>query len=112
MELLDLKYYSDIFKKNPCFNMVLDTTHAVAAGNLKQLIKRFEKKIVYSHFSANYFDHLHMPLHSVDKKYLKISERDEQEQLMENPLLAYIAYGRFAKITETFKFPFPKNFKR
>jgi flavin reductase (DIM6/NTAB) family NADH-FMN oxidoreductase RutF len=48
----------------------------------------------------------------VDKKYLKISERDEQEQLMENPLLAYIAYGRFAKITETFKFPFPKNFKR
>jgi len=48
----------------------------------------------------------------VDKNYLKDSEKDEQQQLKENPLLAYIAYGRFAKITETYNFPFPKNFKR
>lgn len=48
----------------------------------------------------------------VDKNYLKESEKDEQQQLKENPLLAYIAYGRFAKITETYNFPFPKNFKR
>ena len=48
----------------------------------------------------------------VDKKYLKCSEKDEQKQLKENPLLAYIANGRFAEITETFNFPYPKNFKR
>lgn len=48
----------------------------------------------------------------VDKNYLKDSEKDEQQQLKENPLLVYISYGRFAKITETFNFPFPKNFKR
>lgn len=48
----------------------------------------------------------------VDKNYLKDSETDEQQQLKENPLLAYIAYGRFAEITETYNFPFPKNFKR
>lgn len=48
----------------------------------------------------------------VDEKYLKTSETDEQDQLMNNPLLAYIAYGRFSEIKETFNFPFPKHFKR
>lgn len=47
----------------------------------------------------------------VDKDYLKVSEVDEREQLMKNPLLAYIAQGRYAKISETFNFPFPKDFK-
>ena len=46
------------------------------------------------------------------KNYMKASEMDEQEQILKNPLLVYIAPGRFAKITETFDFPFPKNFKR
>ncbi len=44
--------------------------------------------------------------------YLRISEQDEQQQLCDNPLLAYIAYGRFAKIEQTYNFPFPKDFKR
>ncbi|NNK18031.1 MAG: flavin reductase [Maribacter sp.] len=48
----------------------------------------------------------------VHKDYLKVSEKDEQEQLHENPLLAYIATGRFAKISDTYSFPFPKDFKR
>ncbi len=48
----------------------------------------------------------------IDKNYLKEYEKDEQQQIKKNPLLAYIAYGRFAKITETYNFPFPKNFKR
>ena len=47
----------------------------------------------------------------VDKKYMKTFEKDEQQQLIENPLLAYISKGRFARITETYNFPFPKNFK-
>ena len=46
------------------------------------------------------------------RNYMKASEMDEQEQILNNPLLVYIAPGRFAKITETFDFPFPKNFKR
>ena len=46
------------------------------------------------------------------ENYLKLSEKDEQQQFIENPLLAYIADGRFAKITETYNFPYPKDFKR
>lgn len=46
------------------------------------------------------------------KDYLRVSEKDEQQQLKENPILAYIAQGRFARISETYNFPFPKDFKR
>lgn len=48
----------------------------------------------------------------VHRNYLRISENDEQQQLMKYPLLAYIANGRFAQISETYNFPFPKDFKR
>jgi len=48
----------------------------------------------------------------VQNNYLRISEQDEQQQLYDNPLLAYIAYGRFAKIKQTYNFPFPKDFKK
>ena len=48
----------------------------------------------------------------VDKNYLKVSEKDEQKQINENPLLAYVAQGRFAKISETYNFPFPKGFNK
>lgn len=44
--------------------------------------------------------------------YIRISELDEQEQIIKNPLLVYIANGRFAKIEQTYNFPFPKDFKR
>ena len=47
-----------------------------------------------------------------DKAYARLSEQDEQEQLQKNPLLAYVAPGRFAQIAQTFNFPFPKDFKR
>ena len=47
-----------------------------------------------------------------DKEYARLSEQDEQEQLQHNPLLAYVAPGRFARIAQTFNFPFPKDFKR
>ncbi len=48
----------------------------------------------------------------VNRDYLKESDRDAQEQINENPLLAYLANGRFAKIHKTFNFPFPKGFKK
>jgi len=44
--------------------------------------------------------------------YLRISEQDEQQHIKNNPLLAYIAFGRFARIEQTYNFPFPKDFKR
>lgn len=49
---------------------------------------------------------------AANKNYIRISELDEQEQIKNHPLLAYIAYGRFAKIEHTYNFPFPKDFKR
>ena len=48
----------------------------------------------------------------VHEDYLKSSDRDENQQIREHPLLAYIAHGRFATISETHNFPFPKDFQR
>ena len=48
----------------------------------------------------------------VHTDYLKVSEKDEQQQIKEHPLLAYVAEGRFATIADTYNFPFPKGFKR
>ena len=48
----------------------------------------------------------------VQKDYLRTSDHDEKEQLKNNPLLAYIAHGRFASIEDTYNFPFPKDFQR
>lgn len=39
-------------------------------------------------------------------------EVEEGSQIAQNPLLAYIANGRFARVTETFNFPFPKDFSK
>ncbi|MCO6477347.1 MAG: flavin reductase [Phaeodactylibacter sp.] len=47
----------------------------------------------------------------VDEEYLRTSDRDEQEQIYHSPLLAYLAYGRFAEIRESLAFPFPRDFK-
>jgi len=47
-----------------------------------------------------------------DTNYIRYSELDEQEQIKKYPLLAYISNGRFARIEETYNFPFPKDFKR
>ncbi|MEZ4292488.1 MAG: hypothetical protein R3E53_18875 [Myxococcota bacterium] len=49
---------------------------------------------------------------AVDEDYLRISERDEGEQMLEAPLLAYVSPGRHATIRETTRFPFPKGFSR
>lgn len=48
----------------------------------------------------------------VHQDYLRVSEQDDQQLLHENPLLAYVAEGRFARVTDTYQFPFPKGFKR
>ncbi|MCB9291325.1 MAG: flavin reductase [Lewinellaceae bacterium] len=47
----------------------------------------------------------------VEEAYLRTFEQDEQELIYRSPLLAYLAYGRFAEIRESRAFPFPRNFK-
>ena len=46
----------------------------------------------------------------VDQDYLYDIERDPDQQLHDHPLLAYLAYGRFARIEHSFAFPLPKDF--
>ncbi len=48
----------------------------------------------------------------VHKDYKILSDKGEQNHIYENPLLAYIAQGRFASIKETMSYPYPKGFKR
>ncbi len=48
----------------------------------------------------------------VDEEVMRMSERDDQELIHESPLLAYLYPGRFAKIDQSFSFPFPRDFKR
>lgn len=48
----------------------------------------------------------------VHKDYKIFSEVDQQKNIYDNPLLAYVAQGRFASIKETFSFPYPKDFQR
>lgn len=43
---------------------------------------------------------------------LRDADRDDEDLLEQNPLLTYIAPGRFARIGHTNSFPFPKGFKR
>lgn len=43
---------------------------------------------------------------------LRGDDRDESEQLYEQPLLAYLHPGRMAEIRVTTAFPFPKDFSR
>ena len=47
----------------------------------------------------------------VHRDALRTSEMDEAQMHMTSPILAYLAYGRFAEIRETRAFPFPRNFE-
>lgn len=68
---LKIKDYKNILSQNKNFRFVLDTTHASEAGELKDLIKNFRRDIIYLHLSANYFNHLHIPLHVLKEEYIK-----------------------------------------
>jgi len=48
----------------------------------------------------------------VDENSKIWSEGDNDSMIHDNPLLAYVAYGRFATIKETHEFPFPKGFEK
>ena len=48
----------------------------------------------------------------VDKAAQRHSDREDNEIIHSNPLLAYIYPGRFARITDSDTLPFPSGFKR
>ena len=49
---------------------------------------------------------------SAEPGFVRSSERDSMELIAENPLLAYVAPGRFASIERTNAFPFPADMKK
>ena len=49
---------------------------------------------------------------SVADDSLRSSEGDDADRLAQAPLLAYVSPGRFARISQTYSFPFPSDFKR
>lgn len=48
----------------------------------------------------------------VHQEALRASDRDDGQLIFDAPLLAYLEPGRFARIEQTFTFPFPTGFKR
>ena len=48
----------------------------------------------------------------VDSSALRDPDQDDQDILMESPLLAYVSPGRYATIDRSFSFPFPLGFRR
>lgn len=43
---------------------------------------------------------------------LRSAERDDHQLISQSPLLAYLYPGRFARIAQSFSFPFPAGFKK
>jgi hypothetical protein len=46
----------------------------------------------------------------VHKDAYRVSDGDDGKMITDRPMLAYLAYDRFAEIRETKKFPYPKGF--
>ncbi len=47
-----------------------------------------------------------------DRWALRVADRDEQDVIAKVPLLVYLAPGRWAKVDQSFSFPFHAGFKR
>ncbi len=48
----------------------------------------------------------------VSESALRLEDLDDHDLLLQNPLLAYLSPGRYAKIAESYSFPFHQGFKR
>lgn len=101
--------YENVLKALP-----LEKAQTMDAMFLKDSYLRLECELfkVIDGFGENSIITGTIKVAQVHDAYRRISERDEQVQLAKNPLLAYISPGRFAKITKTYNFPFPKDFKK
>ncbi|MGB5635089.1 MAG: flavin reductase [Waterburya sp.] len=48
----------------------------------------------------------------VQPEALRVSDQDDRDLLLQAPLLAYLSPGRYAKIEQSFSFPFHQGFKQ
>ena len=48
----------------------------------------------------------------VQPQALRVADRDDRDLLIQAPLLAYLPPGRYAKIEQSFSFPFPQGFQQ
>lgn len=48
---------------------------------------------------------------AADDSALRVSDRDDGELIRDEPLLAYLSPGRFARVSESFSFPYHVDFK-
>jgi flavin reductase (DIM6/NTAB) family NADH-FMN oxidoreductase RutF len=48
---------------------------------------------------------------AADERALRVSDRDDADLIGDEPLLAYVSPGRFARVSESFSFPYHVNFK-
>ncbi len=48
----------------------------------------------------------------VTESALRLEDLDDRDLLLQNPLLAYLSPGRYAKIAESYSFPFHQGFHR
>jgi len=105
----DNHYSKEIVKKIPTItttkkdNIFIADSYVLLECTLYKIIDGFDDySIITGEIDAAY----------VHKDYKIFSEVDQQKNIYDNPLLAYVAQGRFASIKETFSFPYPKDFQR
>ena len=48
---------------------------------------------------------------AVDERSIRASDGDDSDLIANSPLLAYVSPGRFARISQTYSFPFHTNFR-
>ncbi len=105
----DNQYSKEIVKKIPTIpatkndNIFIADSYVLLECTLHKIIDGFDDySIITGQIDAAF----------VHKDYKIFDEASQQKNIYDNPLLAYIAQGRFASIKETFSFPYPKDFHR
>lgn len=105
--------------KDDCTKTILNHIETIPAVKIdgvfikdSWLMLECELHKVYDDFGINSLIAGNIIYARINEEYLLETDKNEQIQLYENPLLSYIHPGRYAFIKETSAFPFPKNFKK
>lgn len=105
----DNRYSKEIVKKIPTIpttnndNIFIADSYVLLDCTLHKIIDGFDDYSIITGLIDAAFVH---------KDFKIFDEDSQQKNIYDNPLLAYIAQGRFASIKETFSFPYPKDFQR
>jgi flavin reductase (DIM6/NTAB) family NADH-FMN oxidoreductase RutF len=71
-----------------------------------------ELKSVFDDFGPNSLITGRVVIAHVHQEALRTSDRDDNDLIHDSPLLVYVDPGRFARIEQSFAFPFPSDYKR